>query len=223
MSDLDLEPPPRGCRWETDADRKGGRVRARRSVHVSYGIGIAWAALVLLLSRKGEGGLAFLLFGFALASAYLVVRSVVNTTSVRFRDGRLVCVTGPLPPRRKLEHDASDILGFVAQPAPGNVTNTFGVALVTRGDHRIPLPLDLDGLLITGKGSRRAIFGAAPIEDAAFVARRLDEALEIARREGGHYRVAPGTAPGEELRSATSPTLLREEEEPASYKAGTSK
>lgn len=196
---------PHRCRWECDADGKGGVVRQGRSLSAFYLFGVAWnVALPLVTSghdpSKPNSGVAFAAIGFcaAVVFAYLAVRSFVNRTSVRFLGGKLFCRTGPLPPRKAFEHEASDIAGFVADRGVGKSHDGFVVSLVTRNNHRIPLPLDLDGLVVTVNVLNRAIFGRAPVEHAAYVARRLDEALEVAQHEGGRYRVAPGAeGPGE--------------------------
>jgi hypothetical protein len=199
----EAQPNP-GVRWRDDPDRRGGTVAFPQQVTAFHAFGSVWNLILPVLTLRpgahwflGLGGLASLVF------AYLFVRSLRNRTHVRMDAGVLTVAQGPMWPRGKFfSHPLSDIASVEVGPG-AEFENSHGLFLVTKGDQRVQLPVPLDGIVFRLNGSKRAVWGHAPVSHAAYVAARLTEAIEQVRHEGGSYRLAPGTGvglgPGEEL------------------------
>ena len=156
-----------------------------------------WNLGFVVLTRNAQSGPTFLVIGLlgTLVFGYFALRGFLHRSRVSFTQGRLVCRSGPLWPRSHFEHDTQDITGFVAEPNPTKNEQGHVVTLVTRTNARLPLPLSLNGLVLSATtGADTPFSGVAPEGHALHIARELDAALEIVRHEGGNYRVAPGFA-----------------------------
>jgi hypothetical protein len=186
----------RAVRWEASPDGLGGLFRRRRSRHFFHAFGILWNLGIPQLSSRVSRW--FVAAGIVAAAFffYLMVRSVVGATYVRFEGGWFVCRSGPLPPRTSIRHLVADIGWFVVERGPTPKDDEWKFSLVTRSGNRIELPIDVDGFVMVWRGTRKSAFGRATPEEVAFVVDQLNEALDRSRREASQYRSAtPDPAP----------------------------
>jgi hypothetical protein len=183
---------PRGLRWREDGS-VSARLRPRVSRlcfalfaavwnlglgpgHVLEALGATHLRRPPYFEKVGLlAGVFFLL---------LAVRELALETHVTFDRGQLV-VRAPLAPWVRLTAPMSEIVAFdVVDEADG--THHVAAKMRTGPDLRIPLPYETVPLKMSG--SRKRLF-AAPRDYAVFVAVRLKEMLEAARRgEQGSYR-----------------------------------
>jgi hypothetical protein len=138
---------------------------------------------------------------------YLALRALLGATRLEIVDGKLRVTAGILPPRRRFEHLVTDIGGFAVRGRSDDIDG-FKVHALTRNGVELALPLDLDGVVVRAKASRRALTGIAPVEHAQFVADRLGELVEEAKRAGNQYRVG-AVAPLEEENVAPAEEAAR--------------
>jgi hypothetical protein len=180
----------RALGWVPSNDGKGGRLRVRRTRAAFHLFAVVWNLVLPQVASRGPPPALFVLAGAISAAifAYFLARSLWNSTLLRFDSGKFVCRWGPLPPSERFEHLIADIVELAVDQAAGG--EGWKIVVVTRSAARLPIPVDLDGLVVVARGTNRALFGRARREEAQFVAERLNDALEIARRETVQYRVA---------------------------------
>lgn len=185
---------PRWLRWETSSDGRGAVLRAPWWTPILLGLAALWNLCLPTLTRPSASFDLFTTVGLVAGAlfAYFALRGLVNTTRIRFASGAITVATGPLWPRASVAYDIRDTRGFVAEPDDVKTGEGHVVSLVTRSEVRLPLPLRLNGIMLTIKGAEKPFTGVAPPEHAAYVARQLEDILDVVRREGGQYRIAPG-------------------------------
>lgn len=196
----DAKPGP-GVRWRDDADGRGGTLGFPRQVSAFHAIGALWNLILPVATLKPGSGL-FLAVGCiaSLGFAYFLARSLKNQAHVRMDGGQLTVTHGPWWPRAAFfSHPLADIGSFDVGPS-AEFENAYDLFLVTKSDLRVRLPIELNGIVVRVKGSKRAAWGHVPVSHATYVAERLTEALERVRHEGGSYRLAPGTGVGVDVR-----------------------
>jgi hypothetical protein len=193
------ENPKPGVRWHDDADGRGGTLGFPRQVTAFHAIAALWNLILPVVTLKPGSGL-FLAIGCtaSLVFAYFLARSLKNRAHVRMDGGQLTVTQGPWWPRAAFfSHPLADIASFEVAPSK-EFENAYDLFLVTKNDLRVRLPMELNGIVVRVKGSKRASWGHAPVSHASYVAERLTEALDQVRHEGGSYRLAPGTGVGTE-------------------------
>jgi len=180
--------PASGLRWEPLPNGILLRAPLRKAVVIA--LAAAWNLGCVIVFRKPESLVVVGLLA-ALAFSYFAIRALRNETRVVFAGDKLVVYTGPLPPRSRFEHLVIDIEGFTMSGAKDH-EDGFTIHLLTRGGVPLKLPIDLNAIVLTMRGSARAIYGISPAEHARFVVERLGEALEEARHAASDYRAVGG-------------------------------
>jgi len=139
--------------------------------HVGEALGLPTRTSVPTFDLVGLlGGVFFVL---------LAVRELALTTRVDFRGGKLV-IRATLAPWVRFDAPMSEIVSFGAVPSEGG-THQVGVHMRT-GPDRI-LPLGFETVPLRASWTRKRLF-AAPVAYGSFLAGRLGEMLETARRSG---------------------------------------
>jgi hypothetical protein len=178
---------PRLPRWTPDPDGLGGAWAAARKKTAFFALAALWNwCLPHAFSPAFPWYARLITVAAGAAFAYGALRGVCNATRARFAGGQFVCRSGPLPPHQPFTHDAYDVDGFAVAPADDG--DGFVIQLVTRGGDRRELPIDLNGLVFTVRGSGQAVTGLAPREHAEYVAERLCDALGAFRYAQASYR-----------------------------------
>jgi hypothetical protein len=135
----------------------------------------------LRFPTRAAPGDTFDLVGLLAGVFFLVLaaRELALTTRVDFRGGKLV-VRAPLAPWVRFDAPMSEIVSFGAVPSEDG-RHQVGVHMRT-GPDRI-LPLGFETVPLRASWTRKRLF-AAPVDYASFLAGRLGEMLETARRSG---------------------------------------
>ena len=110
----------------------------------------------------------------------MAVRAATLTTYLIFERGRFFVRPGPLAFWLRFEAPIADIAGFEVVHCEDQAYEVF---VLSPGGARRKLPIDLEGtgLIVRGSGRRLLV---APRSHADFVAARLGQMLEDARRSG---------------------------------------
>jgi hypothetical protein len=115
----------------------------------------------------------------------LAAREVALITHVGFDSGKLV-VRAPLAPWTRFQIPQVEIKGFEVVE---NDDGTYRVVMRTHAGADRKVPLNFETVLLRGNWNKKALF-AAPVTYASFVAARLTEMLDAAKRSGHDtYRV----------------------------------
>jgi hypothetical protein len=109
----------------------------------------------------------------------LAAREVALVTRVGFDSGKLV-VRASLAPWAGFEIPQIEIKGFEVVE---NDDGTYRVVMRTHAGADRKVPLNFETMLLRGNWSKRVLF-AAPVTYASFVATRLTEMLDAAKRSG---------------------------------------
>ncbi|MBX3227790.1 MAG: hypothetical protein KIT84_15645 [Labilithrix sp.] len=203
----------RAVRWIPDADGMGGRFRSRKSRARFHAFACLWNLLLPQLTSPKPISTTFLVAGLAGAAlfAYFFVRALRNTTTVRFEGGRFACRVGPMPPGERFEHLLADIDTFAVEPTPDQ--EEWKIVLITRSGPRLHVPIDLDGIVVTLRGSNKALFGRAPRDHIELATTLLNDTLDQARRASSRYRVAGTEPPSAESEAPATSSLQSPEAE----------
>jgi hypothetical protein len=110
---------------------------------------------------------------------FLAVRELGLVTHVVFDASNLV-VSAPLAPWGRFESPLIDIQSFEVIE---NRDATYRVVMRTQAGVDRKLPLNFDTVPLRGNWSRKRLF-ASPVTFASFIAKRLTEMLDTARRSG---------------------------------------
>jgi hypothetical protein len=110
----------------------------------------------------------------------LALRETFLMTRIAFDASRLVVRAGALAPWVRFGVPIAEVASFMVRE---DQDGTFHVVVVTKGGAQRDLPLGLDGVPLRNSWNRKVHF-AAPVSHASFVAGRLTDMLEEARRSG---------------------------------------
>lgn len=179
--------PPRGLRWREESPLSA-QLRPRISRFYFYLFAAVWNfALVAgdalhplgTPTRPPAGLFDVVGLGAGVLFVLLAVRELALTTNVDFHGGQLV-IRAPLAPWVRFDAPLTRIAGFSVLP---NEDGTHSVYADIREDLDRILPLDFETIGLRASGSRKRPF-ASPVSYASFLAGRLGEMLEAARRSG---------------------------------------
>ena len=182
-----VDTAPRGLRWQEESP-VSARLRPRISRMYFCLFGAVWnlalgpGHVLEALGVRMRGHTDSFDFVALLAGVFFVLlaaRELALTTRVDFRGGKLV-IRAPLAPWVRFDAPMSEIVSFGAVPNEDG-THQFGVHLRT-GPDRI-LPLGFETVPMRASWTRKRPF-ASPVTYASFLAGRLGEMLETARRSG---------------------------------------
>lgn len=144
---------------------------------------IAWNGITahILMEAYVRGTLGFSILatcGHSLAGvflAWLAICGLLNRTRIELRGGRLTVCTRPLPPRRALQIDATDVIQFYCRKSEGMVASVVsGFELVAVRADGLPL---------------HVFSHFAKLEELRYIERVLEQRLGIQdRRVEGEYR-----------------------------------
>jgi len=109
----------------------------------------------------------------------LALREIALVTHIVFGAGTLV-LHAPLAPWVRFEIPFVDISSFAVAP---NGDDTYRVVVSTKSGVERKLPLGFETVLLRANWSKKAIL-AAPVDFASFIATRMSEMLDAARRAG---------------------------------------
>jgi hypothetical protein len=183
-----VDAPPRGLRWREESP-VSAQLRPRISRfyfclfcavwNFALGPGHVIEALGLPLHRRPTVGYDLVGLLGVVFFVILAVRELALTTRVDFRGGQLV-VRAPLAPWVRFDAPMSEIVSFYVVPKEDG---THQVALYTRTGPDPILPLGFETVPTRASWTRKRPF-ASPPAYATFLAGRLGEMLETARRSG---------------------------------------
>jgi hypothetical protein len=189
-----VEIPPKGLRWE-EKGPLAARLRPRISRLYFCVFGAVWNLALgpghaRLHSVPVPPAWTMSMFDWVglLAGVFfllLAVRELGLVTHVVFDASNLV-ISAPLAPWGRFESPLIDIQSFEVIE---NRDATYRVVMRTQAGVDRKLPLNFEAVALRGSWSRKRLF-ASPVTFASFVAKRLTEMLDTARRSGHNaYRL----------------------------------
>jgi hypothetical protein len=172
--------PPAGLRW-SDAGPYDAALRPKRARIGVHLFAAAWNFGLLMVVSSHKNPATFGLIGTIAGTffLYMAVRAIFDVTTLRFAGGRFV-VTSRLTPFSRLDVPVADISRFEVATDGDGIYRV--IVILTSGPER-SLPIDLEGVPLKANWRKEQLF-AAPPEHASFVAGRLCEMLDAAKRSG---------------------------------------
>lgn len=176
--------PPRFLRFRIDDDGLGATLRTPWTSLALYAGGAFWNLGMALFVRSTSKPTAWpMVLAAAIFFGLLFLRLCVNRTTIRFENGLVRCISGPIFPCRVVEHDLASVEGFAYSAVEGDPKQGHRIYLETRTGARIELPMKVDGTILTVRGFSESHVGAAPPGHFDFLCASLARALEDARRQ----------------------------------------
>ena len=175
--------PPKGLRWE-DLGPVAANLRPARSRAVFHLAGAAWN-LALPGLYDGLGGAHLFAFsriglGFSAAFLLLALRAFRSRQRIVFDGGWLRVNPQLFAFWKRFDVALVDVTGFDVQE---NDDGTCDVFAVLSGGSRQRIPFDRETILLSASWNKAKLF-AAPRSHAEFIAARLGQMLDGARRSG---------------------------------------
>ena len=175
--------PPKGLRWE-DLGPFAANLRPPRSRVVFHLAGAAWnIALPGLYDELGGAHLfSFSRMGLGIGAAFLLLalRASLSRQRIVFEGGWLRVRPQIVSFWKRFDVAMVDVTSFDVQE---NEDRTCDVFAVFRGGSRQRIPFDRETILLSASWKKAKLF-AAPRSHAEFIAARLGQMLEDARRSG---------------------------------------
>ena len=186
-----MEAPPKGLRWKQDGPLTA-RLRPRIGRCYFCIFGAIWNfalgpghVLRWVVPMRPSPALDQVGLAAGVLFLLLAAREVALVTRVGFESGKLV-VHAPLAPWAGLEIPQIEIKSFEVEDGEDG---THRVVVRTHAGADRKVPLNFETMLLRGNWSKKVLF-AAPVTYASFVATRLTEMLDAAKRSGHDtYRV----------------------------------